>query len=108
MSSDTRFKECYYELSSLWNNYPIVDDYRKTLMGEKGYESWIWNEYIDLFISNNYSFCDEQEKIIEKYYGENWDVTTEFPEWCNMCFGGYLWEDFLNDDEYSRAVKLMG
>lgn len=39
---------------------------------------------------------------------EVWDVTTEFPEWCNMCFGGYLWEDFLNDDEYSRAVKLMG
>lgn len=46
MSSDTRFKECYDELSSLWNNYPIVEDYRKTLMGEKGYESWIWNVFL--------------------------------------------------------------
>lgn len=102
MPSDARFRECYNELSSLWNKYPIVEDYKKTLMGGNV------DENIDLFIANNYSFDDEQNKIIEKYYGTDWDVTAEFPKWCNMCFGGYIWDDFLNDEEYNRAVKLMG
>ena len=107
MLEDENFKNCYAELSALWNKYPIVEDYKKMLLKEKGYENWEDSENIDLFMENNYSFGDEQVKIIEKYYGENWDVTDECPDWCNKCFGGYLWDDFLTDEEYDRAVKLM-
>lgn len=94
----SEYEECYNELSKLWGQYPIVEDYKNTLSKKSGYEKWIDSDNIDLFIANNYDFDDEQDKIIEKYYGEEWDVTAEFPEWCRRFFGGYWYDDFAGCD----------
>lgn len=92
---DSISEKCYKELSLLWNNYSIVEDYTNTLLHKAGYENWIASNNIDEFISDNYDFDDQQDRIIEKYYGEDWDVTSEFPEWCVLCFGGYWFDDFV-------------
>ncbi len=95
------FEKCYEELTSLWSQFPIVEDYKNTLLRKPGYEKWIDSENVDLFMCDNYDFSSKQDIIIEKYYGDDnaqYDVTAEFPQWCIRYFGGYWHDDFVDSE----------
>lgn len=102
-------EKCYRELADLWSKFAIAEDYKDTLLHKPGYEDWIESETIAEFIENNYYSIDEtQNMVIEKYYGEDWDVTSEFPEWCRRFFGGYCFDDFVEYESDDTPVLIGG
>lgn len=104
-----RNEKCYRKLAKLWSKFTIADNYKNTLLHKPGYEDWIESGTIAEFIDNNYhSLGETQNMIIEKYYGEDWDVTSEFPEWCRRFFGGYFFDDFVEYEIDGTPVLIGG